>query len=216
MVSAPRLSRLSPGQATSQREKGNTWKELLFFRKFSTGTNRSIWILLGITVFSMQMVSAPRLSRLSPGQATSKREKGNTWKELHFFRKFSTGMNRSIWILLGITVFSIQMVSAPRLSRLSPGQATSQPACHSLWRHATLLLAVWRQKNPVKILVYLIVRITHTMERILQPKLCIWLLCLFKKFTIFSSLILPVNKHRLYLEYWKSTHNRLGIKFRFS
>ena len=146
----------------------------------------------------------------------SKREKGNTWKELLFFRKFSTGMNRSIWILLGITVFSIQMVSAPRLSRLSPGQATCQPACHSLWRHATLLLAVWRQKNPVKILVYLIVRITHTMERILQPKLCIWLLCLFKKFTIFSSLILPVNKHRLYLEYWKSTHNRLGIKFRFS
>ena len=67
----------------------------------------------------------------------------------------------SIWILLGITVFSRQMVSAPRLSRLSPGQATSQPACHSLCRHATLLLAVWRQKNPVKILVYLIVDNTH-------------------------------------------------------
>ena len=39
----------------------------------------------------------------------SKRE-----KVLPFFRKHSTEMNRSIWILSGITENSIQMVSAPR------------------------------------------------------------------------------------------------------
>ena len=35
-------------------------------------------------------------------------------KVLPFFRKISNGMNRSIWILPGISGFSIQMVSAPR------------------------------------------------------------------------------------------------------
>ena len=33
-------------------------KVLLFFRKFSTGINRSIWIIPGITGFSIRMVSA--------------------------------------------------------------------------------------------------------------------------------------------------------------
>ena len=34
-------------------------KALLFFRKISTGINRSIWILPGISEFSIQMVSVP-------------------------------------------------------------------------------------------------------------------------------------------------------------
>ena len=34
-------------------------------------------------------------------------------KVLLFFRKISTGMNRSIWILPGISGFTIQMVSTP-------------------------------------------------------------------------------------------------------
>ena len=36
-------------------------------------------------------------------------------KVLPFFRKISTGMNNSIWILPGISWFSIKMVSAPSL-----------------------------------------------------------------------------------------------------
>ena len=41
------------------------------------------------------------------------------WKVLLFLRKISTGMNPSIWILPGISGFSIQMVSALRLWNLN-------------------------------------------------------------------------------------------------
>ena len=41
-----------------------------------------------------------------------KLEKGNTSKGITFLRKIPSGMNRSIWIRPGISVFSIQMVSA--------------------------------------------------------------------------------------------------------
>ena len=41
-----------------QREKGITSKGITFFRKMSTRVNRSLWILPGISRFSIQMVSA--------------------------------------------------------------------------------------------------------------------------------------------------------------
>ena len=40
-----------------------------------------------------------------------KRDKGNTSKGITFIRKISTEMNRSIWILPGISGFSVQMLS---------------------------------------------------------------------------------------------------------
>ena len=50
-------------------------------------------------------------------------------KVLPFFRKISTGMNCSIWILTGIFGFSEQMVSTPELNNL-----------HSSWTCADVLL----------------------------------------------------------------------------
>ena len=47
-------------------------------------------------------------------------KKGIPRKVLLFWRKISAGMNRFIWILPGITGFSIQMVSAPCLPHRGP------------------------------------------------------------------------------------------------
>ena len=66
-----------------------------------------------------------------------KRGQGNTSKGITFFRKISTGMNRSIWILHGISGFSIQMVSARifRTRCFSSGSHTPRTSIlkHQAW-----------------------------------------------------------------------------------
>ena len=51
-------------------------------------------------------------------------------KVLPFFRKLSTGMNRSIWIRPGITKYSIQIVSAQE----NPDRAKNQSDCRIRYR----------------------------------------------------------------------------------
>ena len=109
-------------------EKFSTWIWLLTFG-VNVNLNLSILFLsaktgtgLSCTIYKIPVNFSLSLD-LKPGtgnpnkwyrqfRSFQKNGKKNNSKDITFFRKISTGMNRSIWIIPRISGFSMQMVSA--------------------------------------------------------------------------------------------------------